>query len=65
MEKDNLLAESRDILNKISGKVWKSPFIQWERRLQTRRDAGGEQRVNNQSAITHNQQARRRVVLSK
>jgi hypothetical protein len=41
-EKDNVLAEIREILDGISGKVLKAVSIERERRLQTCIDAGGE-----------------------
>jgi hypothetical protein len=41
-EKDDLLAEIQEILNGMSGKVLKAVFIEWEKRLETCIDAGGE-----------------------
>jgi hypothetical protein len=42
MEKGDLLAEIREILNGISGKVMKAVLIEWEKRLQICLNAGGE-----------------------
>jgi hypothetical protein len=39
-EKDDLLAEIREILNGMSGKVLKAVHIKWEKSLQTCIDAG-------------------------
>jgi transposase len=41
-EKDDLLAEIREILNGTSGNVLKAVFIQWEKRLQICTDAESE-----------------------
>jgi hypothetical protein len=41
-EKDDLLAEIQESLNGISGKVLKVVFIEWEKRLETCTDAGGD-----------------------
>jgi hypothetical protein len=46
MEKDDLLAEVRAILNEISGKVLKPMSVEWEMRMQTCIDAGGESLEN-------------------
>jgi hypothetical protein len=40
--KDGFLAKIRELLNVTSGKVLKVVFIEWEKRLQTCIDAGGE-----------------------
>jgi hypothetical protein len=42
MEKDNLLARLRGIVNATSGNVLKVMFIEWQKRLQICIDAGGE-----------------------
>jgi hypothetical protein len=42
MEKDDVLAEIREMFNGISGKVLKGLFIEWKAWLQTCIDAGGE-----------------------
>jgi hypothetical protein len=42
MERDDLLAEIRKILNGISSKVLKEVFIEWKKRMRTCFDAEGE-----------------------
>jgi hypothetical protein len=41
-EKDDLLANIRDILTALSGEVLNAEFIEWGKGLQTCIDAGGE-----------------------
>jgi hypothetical protein len=41
-EKDDLLVEIHELLNGVSDRVLKMVFIEWERRLETWIDAGGE-----------------------
>jgi hypothetical protein len=38
----DLLAEIREILNRISSKILEAMFIEWEKRLQTCIDTGGD-----------------------
>jgi hypothetical protein len=62
MEKDDLIAEIREILNKISGRALKAMFIQWTKPLQTCIDAGRAYVTEIIIySITHVGQLRRRV----
>jgi hypothetical protein len=61
-EKDDLLAEIREISNGRSGKVLKAVLIAWEKRMQTCTDARGEYAESLViHAMTHVQQPSRRV----
>jgi hypothetical protein len=42
MEKDDLIAEIREMLNGTSGKVLKGVFVEWGKRPQTSLDIEGE-----------------------
>jgi hypothetical protein len=41
-KKDDLVAEIREVLNGIVGKVLKAVFVEWEKRMQTCTNAGRE-----------------------
>jgi hypothetical protein len=62
MEKDDLLAEIREILNGTSDKILKAVLIEWQKQMQACIDAGDEYiEYHITYTITHVQHLSRRV----